>query len=167
MSRRGSWDSCVSQSAVGTQLPATAVPTVVKVCLALVPRVVMAAMQTTMIRASMTAYSTAVGPSSRFMKSTTAFVNVRMTRFPFKKTRVHSDKPDPREFWAAAAQAPSNRPHRAVGGSRMNIEGPSSAGGRADGVPDSLQPLLSFVPEGRDGGDADHDDQGQHDRVLD
>src|SRR4051794_41255749 len=73
MSRRGSWDSCVSQSAVGTQLPATAVPTVVKVCLALVPRVVMAAMQTTMIKASITAYSTAVGPSSRFRNVTTDF----------------------------------------------------------------------------------------------
>ena len=40
------------------------VPTLVKVLLALLPSVVMAAMQTTIIRASITAYSTAVGPSS-------------------------------------------------------------------------------------------------------
>ena len=47
-----------------------AAPTEVNVVLALVPSVVMAPMQTTMIRASMTAYSTAVGPSSAFKKST-------------------------------------------------------------------------------------------------
>src|SRR5438874_4372378 len=56
----------------------SAVPTEVNVVLALVPRVVMAPMQTTMIRASMTAYSTAVGPSSRFTKSTTKLVNLRI-----------------------------------------------------------------------------------------
>ena len=38
--------------------------TLVNVLLALVPRAVMAVMHTTMINASMTAYSTAVGPSS-------------------------------------------------------------------------------------------------------
>src|SRR6266545_4153151 len=57
-------------------------PTVEKVLLALVPIAVMAAMQTTMIRASMTAYSTAVGPSSFFMNSTTDFVMARMVRSP-------------------------------------------------------------------------------------
>src|SRR5207244_8966007 len=41
-------------------------PTNENVLLALEPRVVMAAMQTTMMRASITAYSTAVGPSSAF-----------------------------------------------------------------------------------------------------
>src|SRR5262249_34117063 len=56
----------------------TALPTVVKVALALVPSVVMAAMHTTMISASMTAYSTAVGPSSRFRNSTADWVNRRM-----------------------------------------------------------------------------------------
>src|SRR5207248_2062524 len=50
-------------------------PTEVNVLLALLPRVVMAAMHTTMIRASMTAYSTAVGPSSRFRNFTTLLVN--------------------------------------------------------------------------------------------
>src|SRR5947209_2862894 len=48
-------------------------PTVLKVALALVPMVVIAVMHTTMIRASMTAYSTAVGPSSRLTKLTTAW----------------------------------------------------------------------------------------------
>src|SRR5207244_4492771 len=56
-------------------------PTVVKVVLAFWPRVVIAARQTTMIKASMTAYSTAVGPSSRFMNSTVAFQNLRMMVF--------------------------------------------------------------------------------------
>src|SRR5262249_15521552 len=40
------------------------VPTLEKVLLALLPRAVMAVMHTTMISANMTAYSTAVGPSS-------------------------------------------------------------------------------------------------------
>jgi hypothetical protein len=43
--------------------PAMEVPTQVKVPSALLPRVVIAPMQTTTMRASMTAYSTAVGPS--------------------------------------------------------------------------------------------------------
>ncbi len=45
-------------------------PTKLKVLLALEPRVVMAAMHTTMIRANITAYSTAVGPSSALMNET-------------------------------------------------------------------------------------------------
>src|SRR6185312_3802088 len=49
-------------------------PTKLNVELALLPRVVMAAMQTTTIRASITAYSTAVGPSSFLMKFTKPFV---------------------------------------------------------------------------------------------
>src|SRR5437868_3867924 len=49
-------------------------PTKEKVLLALEPRVVMAAMHTTTIRASITAYSTAVGPSSAFRKATNPFV---------------------------------------------------------------------------------------------
>jgi hypothetical protein len=42
--------------------------TEVNVALALVPSEVMADTQTTMMSANMTAYSTAVGPSSRLMK---------------------------------------------------------------------------------------------------
>src|SRR5207253_5718440 len=53
-------------------------PTNEKVLLALEPRVVMAAMQTTMIRASITAYSTAVGPSSAFRNDTRDFVRLRI-----------------------------------------------------------------------------------------
>src|SRR5690348_16453982 len=47
-------------------------PTEEKVLLALVPSTVMAVMHTTMIRASITAYSTAVGPFSSFRKLTSA-----------------------------------------------------------------------------------------------
>src|SRR5947199_49036 len=62
-------------------------PTFEKVLLAFVPRAVMAVMHTTMIRASMTAYSTAVGPSSRLRKFATLEKNLRMER-SFLKTRV-------------------------------------------------------------------------------
>ena len=48
------------------EVVAIAVPTDVNVLLALPPKVVMAVMHTTMMRANITAYSTAVGPSSRF-----------------------------------------------------------------------------------------------------
>src|SRR5262249_18015566 len=51
-------------------LAPTTLPTRVKDLLALAPRAVTALMQTVMIRASMTAYSTAVGPSSRRRKLT-------------------------------------------------------------------------------------------------
>jgi hypothetical protein len=47
-----------------------AVPTLVNVVLALEPKVVIAPMQTTIISANITAYSTAVGPSSFFRKFT-------------------------------------------------------------------------------------------------
>jgi hypothetical protein len=53
-------------------------PTVLNVWLLAAPMAVMAAMHTTTIRASMTAYSTAVGPSSRFRNSTTVFRLLRM-----------------------------------------------------------------------------------------
>jgi hypothetical protein len=57
---------------------ANLVLTVVKVLLALLPRAVMAVMQTTTIRANMTAYSTAVGPSSRWIKSFAARTRFRV-----------------------------------------------------------------------------------------
>src|SRR5437870_11490605 len=59
-----------------------AVPTELNVVLAFLPKVVMAPMQTTMIRASMTAYSTAVGPSSRFRNRTTLLANFVTTMPP-------------------------------------------------------------------------------------
>jgi hypothetical protein len=49
-----------------------------KVLFVLLPRVVIAAIHTTMIRASITAYSTAVGPSSAFRNSTIRLVMLRM-----------------------------------------------------------------------------------------
>src|SRR4051812_32403292 len=58
------------------QLPAgSAAPTLPNVSLALWPSVVTAPMQTTMMRASMTAYSTAVGPSSALTNFTTLLAN--------------------------------------------------------------------------------------------
>src|SRR5437870_13909749 len=62
-----------------------AVPTEVNVVLAFLPRVVMAPMQTTMIRASMTAYSTAVGPSSRFRNRSAERRGGRMGRLHLLK----------------------------------------------------------------------------------
>jgi hypothetical protein len=56
-------------------------PTVVKVLLALLPRVVMAARQTTMMSANITAYSTAVGPSSRLRNLASAEVKHANMRF--------------------------------------------------------------------------------------
>src|SRR5947209_7772880 len=56
----------VGHEPVGATAPATKL----KVLLAFWPSVVMAAMHTTMMRASITAYSTAVGPSSFFRKLT-------------------------------------------------------------------------------------------------
>jgi hypothetical protein len=53
--------------------PPTAEDTLPKVSLALVPKAVIAAKQMTIIKASMTAYSTAVGPSSVLRKLTKAW----------------------------------------------------------------------------------------------
>src|SRR5712664_776134 len=57
-------------------------PTLVNVLLALVPSAVIAVMHTTMISASMTAYSTAVGPSSRARKFLTRSTSFRMISSP-------------------------------------------------------------------------------------
>src|SRR5205085_340804 len=66
---------CPLPSAADYELPPMVLATPWKVPLALVPRAVMATRQTTMIRDSITAYSTAVGPSSLRTKSTR---NLRM-----------------------------------------------------------------------------------------
>src|SRR5438128_2170710 len=50
----------------------------------------MAVMHTTMIRASMTAYSTAVGPSSFVRKLFTRSMNLRIGR-PFQKNRTSGE----------------------------------------------------------------------------
>src|SRR3954470_25046796 len=80
---RSRWGRPLSSPGVRAQLapPAGAAfsATLEKVLLALLPRVVMAAMHTTMMRASMTAYSTAVGPSSFFRNSTNFLVRLRIS----------------------------------------------------------------------------------------
>src|SRR2546421_189438 len=65
---------------LSAQLPPMVLPTEEKVLLAVEPRVVMAVMHTTMIRANITAYSTAVGPSSFLMKFTNAWLILRMVK---------------------------------------------------------------------------------------
>src|SRR5689334_23884344 len=67
--------------------------TLEKVLLAFDPRVVMAAMHTTMIRASMTAYSTAVGPSSFFRNSTNFLVTFRIGLLPVSGGLVDDARP--------------------------------------------------------------------------
>src|SRR4051794_3033758 len=42
-----------------------------------------------------------------------------------------------------------------------------SAGGRADLAADRAERAVGVLAEGGDGGEAHHDDQGQHDRVFD
>src|SRR5262249_8949305 len=66
------------------------------------PRIVIAPMHTTMMSANITAYSTAVGPSSRFKKLTTgAAIRVNMAKSPYGernkkvKQRTHSDRGGP------------------------------------------------------------------------
>src|SRR5439155_7016071 len=65
-------------------VPPTVLLTLVKVLLALLPRAVIAAMQTTTIRASMTAYSTAVGPLSSFRNLTRALPSFFIFRVLFE-----------------------------------------------------------------------------------
>src|SRR5438876_1132720 len=63
-------------------------PTLVNVLFAFVPRAVIAVMHTTMIRANITSYSTAVGPSSRARKFLTRSISFCMVSLlcPLKKT---------------------------------------------------------------------------------
>src|SRR5207245_3938889 len=84
----------------------TALPTLVKVALALEPSVLMAVMQTTIIRASMTAYSTAVGPSSRLTKLTRCCVNLRIERSLLRE--VKTSRGDS-EKWLAGNRLPADR----------------------------------------------------------
>ena len=63
-------------------------PTKEKVLLALEPSVVMAAMHTTIMSASITAYSTAVGPSSRFRNETRLLVKPRIGNSRNKGSRL-------------------------------------------------------------------------------
>src|SRR5690349_2652068 len=105
-----------------------ALPTLVNVLLALEPNVLMAVMQTTMIRASMTAYSTAVGPSSRFKKSTANRVSLRMSHMPFMFKEITRNPPVP--------------PGTVI-----------SRAGRADGAADVGKRYVGVGAERADGGD--------------
>src|SRR6516162_4341599 len=130
--------------------------TLLKVPWALEPRVLMAAMHTTMIRANMTAYSTAVGPSSRFKKSATKRVSFSMCHVP-----LFGRKPDDRAtpgggttYPAARILFPTTTPLRCA----------LRCGGRVQG--DIAEGSLGVRTEQTDGRDAHHDDQGQHDGIL-
>src|SRR4051794_21221941 len=68
-------------------------PTKEKGELALEPRVVMAAMHTTTMRASITAYSTAVGPSSAFRNDTRFLVRPRIGNSTGEKVRAGGGSP--------------------------------------------------------------------------
>jgi hypothetical protein len=65
-----SWGTCVTGDAVQVALTAAFSAAFAKVPLVFWPRVMTAAMHTTMMSANITAYSTAVGPSSLFKKFT-------------------------------------------------------------------------------------------------
>src|SRR5438874_1354862 len=99
-------------------------------------------MHTTMIRANITAYSTAVGPSSRFTKSTTKFVSFLIDLPAFRSWR-QSGKPGLYHLL------------------RLFL-----AGGDVDGGADAGERLVGVGAQGGDGGDAHHDDQGQHHGVF-
>ena len=84
--------------------------TLENVWLAFDPRVVMAAMHTTMIRASMTAYSTAVGPSSFRRKSTSVRVIVRLL---VVEDRIYGEmKRTGRPLAAPSCEVSYHRPER-------------------------------------------------------
>src|SRR3954466_5487547 len=113
-----------------------------KVELVVEPRVVIAVMHTTTIRASMTAYSTAVGPSSLFRKLTRACPNLRMC-LAFRDEgdrRTGRGRPGPGRA----------TPGRGLG-ARGRVEGHVAEG-------------VAGVGADRADGDADDDDGGQHDR---
>jgi hypothetical protein len=76
--RRVALRSASNQLAAADNLP----PMVEKVVLAVVPKLLIATKQTTMMSANMTAYSTAVGPSSFLRKLTAIFANRFMTISP-------------------------------------------------------------------------------------
>src|SRR5260370_936136 len=107
-----------------------------------------------MIRASMTAYSTAVGPSSRVRNSTTRCVS--FTSYPLFCFR-------PR-----VPTQPRGRPGGwGKPGSRAGSQVRSTSTLARDGGAHAREGVVGVLAEGGDGADADHDDQGQHDGVLD
>src|SRR6266403_1156308 len=123
-------------------------PTEVKVLLALEPRAVMAVMHTTIIRASMTAYSTAVGPSSRFRKFTTFCANLRMV---LVLSRVSPRRP------GLFVQVKARRKREPGLESSFAARPPDLRGGAADGGADAGERLVGVAAQRGDRGDAHHD----------
>src|SRR5947209_4541517 len=97
-------------------------PTYWKVLEALEPRELIAAMQTTMIRASMTAYSTAVGPSSAFRNFTTPRVRFDSMRQPSFRLVLTKGPPRKQE----------TRDDRQAGRTATQARGPCLAGSWVD-----------------------------------
>src|SRR6516162_4535526 len=92
------------ESGASRQGAASLLLTVVKVALALVPRAVMATRQTTMMRASITAYSTAVGPSSLFRNLTSeALIRFSMSTPCGEIEEVGTRADVSNEDWAGSA----------------------------------------------------------------
>src|SRR5690242_14126205 len=108
-------------------------------------------MHTTMISASMTAYSTAVGPSSVRTKSIANWVNFFIASSPVGSSEQRTGQP------------PSARSRRKT----PKTEGESRTGVQRPGQLHVLEGLVGVAAQRGDGGDADDDDQRQHDRVLD
>src|SRR5262245_17749403 len=101
-------------------------------------------MQTTMIRASMTAYSTAVGPSSRFRNVTTFFTVSRI---------------------GETSEVTGSRHLRGSTG----LPGPLRCGvfsRRGGVVGHGGEGRVGVLAKGRDRGEADDDDQRQHHGVF-
>src|SRR5262245_41939700 len=134
--------------------------TLVNVLLAFEPRAVIAVMQTTMMRANMTAYSTAVGPSSRARKSTTKFLRLVMTS-SFREQKFEN------KGWIRFC-GKSNRWGDVVGSP------PTARAAEADefllagrGVQSNVaEHFVRVAAESRDRADANDDDQGQHNGVF-
>src|SRR6185437_7311432 len=114
----------------------------------------MAVMHTTTMRANMTAYSTAVGPSSFFKKLTKLCPNLRM-RLAFLRRNHERNK-------ATGGRIPHPVDcilHR-MGCLRATTTDSSVQRDIAEGI-------VGIAAQGRDSRDADHNNEGQHDGVLD
>src|SRR6266511_5428422 len=126
------------------------VPTLVKVLLALLPRAVMAVMHTTMIRASMTAYSTAVGPSSRCRKFATFCMNLRMVVSLWcQEVRIHSGGAYPKTSAATLLKrsvVPAPRSLRGQAGPLPRSQTPAQLAVEPMVVPTLVKVLLALLP---------------------
>src|SRR5262245_45190158 len=113
-------------------------PTLLNVELALPPRVVIAAMHTTMIRASITAYSTAVGPSSRFRKFTTHWgIRDNMPHFlsGLAKHAIHENIPWRELGFCDASREEGEKGINPCASFKLRAFGPNDEIGLFSGVP--------------------------------